>query len=1498
MNLPRQSQRRLQTAGRFARGIPIALALGLVTLAAARPTRRPHRAIGAPVRLAFIQQPPVNVNGGARIRPALKVALQDSTGATVPTAADTITLSVQSGPGGGAISGRVSVAALGGIATFDSVAINLIGDYTLVAVTQASGVESATSNMFTVRVGPPARLGFAVQPTNMLKGSLFVGLPPTVAVQDSGGNVVDGAKDYLVRITLATNPSNAKLTGDTARTNNSSVAQFRRAKVDLPGEGYSFVASTTAPGISQATSALFAVRDAGPPARLKVFPGAGLQRQIADSTPTSPTIAVAVLDTGGVPVPSATKTAAVSLALIGGLPKQLRAGASTFDVGTGLVLIKPTFLQAGRYRVIVSSALPGVAPDTTPPFVVGVGVAHALRTMVDPQGTAIGTPISPAVLVRIVDKAGSAVTSATHKVTVELKGRTGSAGALGGRVSAEAINGIATFDSLVVSAAGDGYKLIFRGPGLVPDTTQPFKVGVPGPAARLHVLATPKDLVGGSPISPPIRVVATDSAGIVVGSWADAITISLSGGPPGALLDGKKVEEAASGAAAFANLVIQTEGTGYRLVATAADLQTESTQLFDVAVGPADHFKFLTQPTNYTFGADMPATPTVAVVDKGGNIVESATDSIVLSVNPNFPLKGTIAARAVRGIASFPTLRIDGLRPGRQATLVASSTVLPRLTPGVSATFTATAGAAAKLKFLALPAVANSGARFPSPVKVAVLDANGNRVNGDRSEVSLAIAVNPGKGILGGPTLRSRAVDGVATFDDLTISRLGIGYRLVATGAQLEADTSAGFTIIGPAYKLVFTRPPEGGLRNGPMTATVQVQDSLGTPRNAGNIDVIVSLEATPGSKAMLAGTTKGNAKSASAAAAPDMPTEAQFAGLRVTEEGQGFRLIASAPKLALATSPPFNLASHGAPRKLAFVGEIPVSNPGAMITPGVEVAIQDSVGNIVLTATEPVQLALDANGANATLGGTLGKDAVAGVATFVGLSVSALGKGYVMRATSGSLAAAASKPFAVVEQNMPCKLAFAQTPTGRVTAGQPIVPAITVQVQRCDGGPVTTATDTVTIAAVGENATAQPSSLGGTVTTMPVAGVATFDSLRIQIADSYRLQAMAPGLTPARSALFAVIAGAPTQLIVENAPDNFIAGVPMSGKLRVRIADAHGNRVETAANSVAIGLDCIKGTSSTQGLVVRNLLGQFGEPGLCVQPKAAVGTPAVRGLVEFDLSKFTPRGAAEETRFVFTSPPLAEAKSSAIAIAPSAPTRLGFEGVTSGEPKVANINFSGVQVAIRDSIGNNVPAGSELVVLEVDSGTTGKLAGNTQARAANGLATFGSLMLTAGGPAVRLRATAPGLEKGTSPAFGVAEYKEAKRLQFVVQPVTSAPNTTMAPIQVAVQDEAGNVVKNARFKIRLTLMDPNGVQVPMRGEGPEGTANGIATFKDVRITAAGTGYTIQASAEASGPDRFPDVASTTFDIVTPPPATPAPAKPAGAGTEGSRGARQERQLH
>lgn len=103
---------------------------------------------GGPTKLAFTQQPS-SVGTDAPITPAVVVAVQDATGALVTTATTTVTLTIASNPGGAALSGNTSVAAVNGVATFSTLALNRAGTgYTLSA--SGGGLTSATSTAFTV----------------------------------------------------------------------------------------------------------------------------------------------------------------------------------------------------------------------------------------------------------------------------------------------------------------------------------------------------------------------------------------------------------------------------------------------------------------------------------------------------------------------------------------------------------------------------------------------------------------------------------------------------------------------------------------------------------------------------------------------------------------------------------------------------------------------------------------------------------------------------------------------------------------------------------------------------------------------------------------------------------------------------------------------------------------------------------------------------------------------------------------------------------------------------------------------------------------------------------------------------------------------------------------------------------------------------------------------------------------------------------------------------
>jgi len=107
--------------------------------------------------LAFLVQPR-DVAAGSPIDPEVKVEALDSLGNVLTDFSGTVRVALGSNASGGALSGTVSVAALSGVAFFDTLMISEVGrGYTLVA--SAPEMVSVTSVPFTVfgASGAPAR---------------------------------------------------------------------------------------------------------------------------------------------------------------------------------------------------------------------------------------------------------------------------------------------------------------------------------------------------------------------------------------------------------------------------------------------------------------------------------------------------------------------------------------------------------------------------------------------------------------------------------------------------------------------------------------------------------------------------------------------------------------------------------------------------------------------------------------------------------------------------------------------------------------------------------------------------------------------------------------------------------------------------------------------------------------------------------------------------------------------------------------------------------------------------------------------------------------------------------------------------------------------------------------------------------------------------------------------------------------------------------------------
>lgn len=204
-----------------------------------------------PADLGFGVQP-ANVAPRAIIDPPVLVAVRDANRYPVASAVLPITVTIGSNPGGGALAGRTTVAAVDGLATFANLAIDAVGSgYTLRAA--GGDLPGATSTRFSVR-WPPASLAFTSLPEDTYLDEPFT---VEVALLDSTGSRVAGASD-TVTLRLRDNPGGAQLIGRTTVDAEDGLATFTGVTLDRTGEGYRLEARSGA--LAPAVSPPFGVR--------------------------------------------------------------------------------------------------------------------------------------------------------------------------------------------------------------------------------------------------------------------------------------------------------------------------------------------------------------------------------------------------------------------------------------------------------------------------------------------------------------------------------------------------------------------------------------------------------------------------------------------------------------------------------------------------------------------------------------------------------------------------------------------------------------------------------------------------------------------------------------------------------------------------------------------------------------------------------------------------------------------------------------------------------------------------------------------------------------------------------------------------------------------------------------------------------------------------------------------------------------------------------------
>ena len=1259
---------------------------------------------GAVSQLSFTVQP-ATATAGVAIAPAVQVSARDGAGNTVPSFTDTVAISLGANPAGGTLGGTLKVPAIAGVATFPDLMLAKAGSgYRFQA---ASGAWIAASNAFSVSAGTGTQFSFATQPTTSGAGSAIT---PAVQVEalDAYGNVATSYSG-VVDVGLGANPGAGTLSGTTSTAAIGGVATFATLSIDKLGAGYTLTASTSGGVVAATTSAPFSVvAGAATQLAFTVAPST----TVAGATIT-PAVQVSALDAFGNTATGFNGTITVAIGTNpggGGL-----SGTKAIAAVAGVATFSDLSIARNGSGYTLTAKATGLTTATSPSFDIQLGPVAQIVFAVQPTTTAAGAMIAPAVQVVAQDAAGNTETGFSDNVTIAI-GINPGGGTLTGTTTVAAVGGVASFGNLSINKTGTGYRLAATS-GAFNNSSNAFSIAA-GPPTTLVFSGQPTGTGAGATITPAVQVTVQDALGNTAATFGGIVSVAIGNNPSGGTLGGTSTIAAAAGVATFSGLSIDKIGAGYTLVAASTGLTGATSAAFDITAGGATQLVFSVQPTTTTAGAAITPAVQVTAKDGLGNVATGFTGSVTVAIGTNPAggnLAGTKTVTAVAGVATFSDLTIN--RNGTGYTLTAKTSGLAQI---VSNAFDILLGPPSQLVYTAQPLTTSAGAVL-APVTVAVQDAAGNTVTTFTNNVTLSITVNPGSGTLSGTTTVAAAA-GVATFSDLSINKSGTGYRLLATSGALS-NTSAAFSITGGAAKnLAFTVQPGTTAAGATIAPAVKVTalDSLGNIATSFAGSVAIAIGTNPGS-GTLAGTTPITAVSG----------VATFSDLSINKLGTGYTLVASSAGVTGATSLAFNIVAGGA-TQLTFSAQPTQTTAGVSITPAVKVTALDGLGNVATSFTGNVTVAIGVNPGGGTLSGTKTIAAVAGVATFSTLSIDKAGVGYTLGASASGVSGATSSAFTIKAGTL-SQLGFTVPPSA-ATAGTTITPAVKVAGQDAFGNLISTFTGSVQVVITPGSGTAG-ATLSGTTTVSAVAGVATFSNLSVDKSGlDYKLTASSGVLTSATSGIFAINAGTPTQVTIDQQPTTTVAGTAITPGVTATARDALGNPVKTFVGNVTIAIAVNPAGGTLSG----------------TKTVAAVAGTATFGNLSINL-------AATGYRLAATSSGLSPDTSSAFSITAGTATKLGFTVQPVATTAGANITPA-VQVSAEDVFGNVVTTfgGSVTVAISSGTGTAGAvLSGTLTQPLSGGVASFGDLNINLTGTGYKLLATG-GLTSATSTAFAI----------------------------------------------------------------------------------------------------------------------------------------------
>jgi len=389
------------------------------------------------------------------------------------------------------------------------------------------------------------------------------------------------------------------------------------------------------------------------------------------------------------------------------------------------------------------------------------------------------------------------------------------------------------------------------------------------------------------------------------------------------------------------------------------------------------------------------------------------------------------------------------------------------------------------------PPTAMAGSKLAS-FTVTIKDAYGNMVTSDTSTVTIAVAGGPG-GFASGSTLTARAVRGVATFKNLTLTTSGT-YHLTATSGLLTSATTGNVVVsAAAANKVVVAQVPATATAGGQLASiTATVQDVYGNTVTSNTATRSIVVKSGPG------GFTAGSTRTVKA-----VEGVATFNNLALTKSGTYTFAVMTGSKTVATTGK--IVIEPAAASKLVVTQSLKTATAGTVL-PALKVVIEDAYGNVVTSNPSSIMITVKTGplGGSFAPSSTLTATAVKGIATFSNLFLNRSGT-YTFTATDGSLTSAIT-PSLVVKAAAASKLVMFQTPsTGGVNS-----PLGAMKVAVVDAYDNVTPTAKFVSLSISSGPAGGTFASGSTRSIVPVNGLATFTNIKLGKAGTYTLKASA----------------------------------------------------------------------------------------------------------------------------------------------------------------------------------------------------------------------------------------------------------------------------------------------------------------------------------------------------------------------------------------------------